>query len=81
MEVEGPGENEGLALEQWERAKARLQDPELAMLVLDEFTYLLHYGWLETEEAVTALQGGGQCSTLSSRAGMRPTSSSRRRTS
>lgn len=52
-----PEKTRGLALEQWERAKARLQDPELAMLVLDEFTYLLHYGWLEAEEAVTALQG------------------------
>ncbi len=51
-----PERTRALAVEQCERVQPRLQDPELAMLVLDEFTYPLHYGWLEVEPVVAALQ-------------------------
>jgi cob(I)alamin adenosyltransferase len=55
-----PERTKALALQQWERARARLTDPELAMLVLDEFTYPMHYGWLDPAEVVAALRARRQ---------------------
>ncbi len=43
-----------LALEQWERARSAMLAGELDVLVLDEFTYVLHYGWLPVEAALEA---------------------------
>jgi cob(I)alamin adenosyltransferase len=43
-----------LALEQWERARSAMLAGELDVLVLDEFTYLLHYGWLPVQAALDA---------------------------
>ncbi len=43
-----------LALEQWERARSAMLAGELDVLVVDEFTYVLHYGWLPVEAALEA---------------------------
>lgn len=39
-----------LARHGWARAQALIEAGDLDVLVLDEFTYPLHYGWLETVE-------------------------------
>ena len=39
----------------WELAGGYLADPEIGLVVLDEFTYTLKYGWLELASVITAL--------------------------
>ena len=39
----------------WEVAGKYLADPEIGLVVLDEFTYTLKYGWLELASVITAL--------------------------
>ena len=39
----------------WEIAARYLADPEIGLVVLDEFTYVLKYGWLEMAPVLTAL--------------------------
>jgi cob(I)alamin adenosyltransferase len=39
-------------LEAWETAKKRIKSGSYDLLVLDEFTYLLHFGWLDVRETV-----------------------------
>ena len=39
-----------LARAGWERAQELIAAGDLDVLVLDEFTYALHYGWLDTHE-------------------------------
>ena len=39
----------------WAVAKQALADPEVGLLVLDEFTYVLKYRWLEIDEVLAAL--------------------------
>ncbi|MBU1666663.1 MAG: cob(I)yrinic acid a,c-diamide adenosyltransferase, partial [Gammaproteobacteria bacterium] len=39
----------------WEVAKKMLADPGLQLVVLDELTYLLSYGWLDTAEILADL--------------------------
>lgn len=43
---------EGRARQGWERAKEWIVSGRYDVVVLDEFTYLLHYGWLATAEVV-----------------------------
>jgi cob(I)alamin adenosyltransferase len=40
----------------WEQAKARIASGDYDMLVLDEFTYPLHYGWLDVHEVIEWLR-------------------------
>ncbi len=40
----------------WARATAMMQEPALALLVLDELNIALRYGYLDTEAVVAALQ-------------------------
>jgi cob(I)alamin adenosyltransferase len=40
----------------WEKAKAALQDPDIALVVLDELTYLVTYRYLELEEIMPVLE-------------------------
>lgn len=40
----------------WEQAKARILSGNDDVLILDEFTYLLHYGWLDVHEVVDWLR-------------------------
>ena len=44
-----------LARALWEDAKEVLASGEYDVVVLDEFTYPMHYGWIETEEVIEAL--------------------------
>ena len=39
----------------WELATAYLRDPEIGLVVLDEFTYALKYGWLDIALVLDAL--------------------------
>ena len=43
------------AVEAWERVKEKISSDRFDMIVLDEFTYPMHYGWLETAEVVAWL--------------------------
>ena len=40
----------------WQVAECLLSDPNVQLVVLDELTYLLNYGYLEAERVFTALQ-------------------------
>lgn len=42
------------ALAAWEQAQTYLRDPACGLLILDEFTYALSYGWLATDEVLRA---------------------------
>jgi cob(I)alamin adenosyltransferase len=36
----------------WERVQEKITSGEYDLIVLDEFTYPLHYGWIDVEEAI-----------------------------
>jgi cob(I)alamin adenosyltransferase len=44
------------ARQAWEHARQRIISNTYDVLVLDEFTYLLHYGWLDTHEVIDWLR-------------------------
>ncbi len=46
-----------LARALWEDAKEVLASEDYDVVVLDEFTYPMHYGWIPTDEVVEALKG------------------------
>jgi len=45
-----------LAREGWEEVKRRLSDETYDMLLLDEFTYPMRFGWVDTKEVVEVLK-------------------------
>jgi cob(I)alamin adenosyltransferase len=45
-------ETQARALSGWELAKQRITSGDYDVFLLDEFTYLLHFGWLDTTEAI-----------------------------
>ena len=47
---------EALAVEQWSRCKEAILGGEEDIIVLDEFTYALHYGWVPAADVVDTLQ-------------------------
>ncbi|MQC17351.1 MAG: cob(I)yrinic acid a,c-diamide adenosyltransferase [Chloroflexi bacterium] len=49
-------ESAALARAGWERAQQYITDATFEVLVLDEFTYPLHFGWLDTVEVVEWLR-------------------------
>jgi cob(I)alamin adenosyltransferase len=49
-------ETQAKALHGWETAKARIVSGDYDIFLLDEFTYLLHFGWLDTDEVIRWLQ-------------------------
>ncbi|MXZ63769.1 MAG: cob(I)yrinic acid a,c-diamide adenosyltransferase, partial [Chloroflexi bacterium] len=49
-------ESAALAVAGWERAREYIEAHRFDLLVLDEFTYPLHYGWLDVDEAVAWLR-------------------------
>jgi cob(I)alamin adenosyltransferase len=49
-------ETQAKALHGWEKAKARILSGNYDIFLLDEFTYLLHFGWLDAKEVVAWLQ-------------------------
>jgi cob(I)alamin adenosyltransferase len=48
-------ETQAKALNGWELAKQRMVSGEYDIFLLDEFTYLLHFGWLDTAEVLAWL--------------------------
>ncbi|WP_136255213.1 cob(I)yrinic acid a,c-diamide adenosyltransferase [Onishia niordana] len=42
--------------EVWQEAKRMLEDPEVYLVVLDEITYMLKFGYLDVAEVITALK-------------------------
>ncbi len=49
-------ESAALAVAGWERAREYIEAHRFDLLVLDEFTYPLHYGWLDVDTAVAWLR-------------------------
>jgi len=49
-------ESADLAREGWEEVKRRLADETYRLLVLDEFTYPMTFGWVDTAEVVAVLR-------------------------
>ncbi|MEM6796596.1 MAG: cob(I)yrinic acid a,c-diamide adenosyltransferase [Acidobacteriota bacterium] len=49
-------ETEARALRGWEVAREKIQSGEYRVLILDEFTYLMHFGWLDAAEVVAWLE-------------------------
>jgi cob(I)alamin adenosyltransferase len=49
-------ETKAKALHGWETARARIISGDYDVFLLDEFTYLLSYGWLDAESAVGWIQ-------------------------
>ena len=45
-----------LAVEQWRRGREAILKGEEDIIVLDEFTYAMHYGWVPVAEVVDALK-------------------------
>lgn len=45
-------ETQARALHGWELAKAKIVSGDYDVFLLDEFTYVLHFGWLDTHEVV-----------------------------
>ncbi len=47
---------EALAQEQWERCKEVLASDQHDVVIMDEFTYPMHYGWVPVEDVLEALR-------------------------
>ena len=45
-----------LAVEQWERSKKAILEGDEDIIVLDEFTYAMHYGWVPASDVVDVLE-------------------------
>ena len=49
---ENVAKNKSLAIELWNVAREKINSGTYDMVILDEFTYLLLYGWLPVQEAI-----------------------------
>jgi cob(I)alamin adenosyltransferase len=49
-------ETQARALHGWEIAKAKIVSGEYDLVVLDEFTYLMSFGWLDAEQVIDWLK-------------------------
>jgi len=49
-------ETEARARHGWELAKERITGGQYDLLILDEFTYTMHFGWLDTDEVIAWLK-------------------------
>jgi cob(I)alamin adenosyltransferase len=45
-----------MAKQGWQLSKDRIVSGDYDLIVLDEFTYTMHYGWLETESVIEWLR-------------------------
>ena len=54
-DAEDLDESEALALAAWQDTKQRLQDDDLDMLILDEVTYPINWGWIDLDDVVDAI--------------------------
>jgi cob(I)alamin adenosyltransferase len=48
-------ESEAIAREAWLSAKARIGSDEYDLLILDEITYPINWGWIEIEDVLTVI--------------------------
>ncbi len=53
--VQDLAEDQARAAAGWERASPFLQDNSIDLVVMDELTYPLKYGWLDTDTVLTAI--------------------------
>ncbi len=49
-------ETTALAVVQWERCREAIVGGEEDIIVLDEFTYAMHYGWVDVSEVIDTLK-------------------------
>jgi len=49
-------ETQAKALHGWEEGKKKIEASEYDVFLLDEFTYVMHYGWLDVNEVVDWLK-------------------------
>ncbi len=49
-------ETTALAVAQWERCREAIVRGDEDIIVLDEFTYAMHYGWIEVSEVIETLR-------------------------
>jgi cob(I)alamin adenosyltransferase len=49
-------DHEAAAREGWEEVKRRLSDESHDLLILDEFTYPMTWGWVDVDDVVTTLR-------------------------
>ena len=54
-ETQDSGRDAAAAAAGWQQACGHLADPAIALVVLDEFTYALKYGWLDLEQVLAKL--------------------------
>jgi len=55
-DVEDIDESQALALAAWEDTRARLQEDDLDLIVLDEITYPINWGWIDVDDVVAAIR-------------------------
>ncbi len=48
-------QTQALAVEQWENCKSAILSDEHDIIILDEFTYPLHYGWVPIQDVLDVL--------------------------
>lgn len=56
FDPEDTGRHRELAIQQWENAKERIKSSAYDMIVLDEITYPLQFGWISVEEMLGVLK-------------------------
>jgi len=49
-------ESEAIAREAWRQARERMASGEYQLMVLDEITYPINWGWIEIDEVLTAIR-------------------------
>ena len=49
-------ETTALAVAQWQRCREAILQGDEDIIVLDEFTYAMHYGWVAVEEVIETLK-------------------------
>jgi cob(I)alamin adenosyltransferase len=54
-ETQNPEQDAASARKAWQQVCAYLQDENIDLVILDEFTYTLKYGWLSADEVIAAL--------------------------
>lgn len=55
-DAEDLDESEALALAAWEHTRQRLADDDLDVLILDEVTYPINWGWIDLGDVVAAIR-------------------------
>lgn len=56
-ESEDIDESQAIAMEAWRKASEVIADGEHHLVILDEITYPMNWGWIPTSEVVAALEG------------------------